>query len=81
MTKECTKSKKWYTASRDRVFKAVFVNDEYKELFECILKETLKETISIAKFHISLVGKQLVKRNIFYVRLIPLLVILLKKEI
>ena len=53
MTKECTKSKKWYTASRDRVFKAVFVNDEYKELFECILKETLKETISITKFHIT----------------------------
>ena len=53
MTKEYTKSKKWYTASRDRVFKAVFVNDEYKELFECILKETLKETISITKFHIT----------------------------
>ena len=28
MTKEETKLDKWYTASRDRVFKAVFVNDE-----------------------------------------------------
>ena len=53
MIKEYTKSKKWYTASRDRVFKAVFVNDGYKELFECILKETLKEIISITKFHIT----------------------------
>ena len=53
MTQEYTKSKKWYTASRDRVFKAVFVNDGYKELFECILKETLKEIISITKFHIT----------------------------
>ena len=40
MTKEETKLDKWYTASRDRVFKAVFVNKEDKELFECILKET-----------------------------------------
>ncbi len=53
MTQEETKLDKWYTASRDRVFKAVFVNEEDKELFECILKETLKETISITKFHIT----------------------------
>ena len=53
MIKECTKLDNWFTASRDRVFKAVFVNEEDKELFECILKETLKETISITKFHIT----------------------------
>ena len=35
------------------MFKAVFVNKEYKELFEFILKETLKETICITKFHIT----------------------------
>ena len=53
MIKEYTKLDNWFTAKRDRVFKAVFVNNKDKRLLECILKETLNKSVNIAKFHIT----------------------------
>lgn len=53
MIKEYTKLDNWFTAKRDRVFKAVFVNDKDTRLLECILKETLNKSVNIAKFHIT----------------------------
>ena len=53
MIKEYTKLDNWFTAKRDRVFKAVFVNDKDKRLLECILKETLNKSVNIVKFHIT----------------------------
>ena len=53
MIKEYTKLDNWFTAKRDRVFKAVFVNDKDKRLLECILRETLNKSVNIVKFHIT----------------------------
>ena len=53
MIKEYNKLDNWFTAKRDRVFKAVFVNDKDKRLLECILRETLNKSVNIVKFHIT----------------------------
>ena len=53
MIKEYNKLDNWFTAKRDRVFNAVFVNDKDKRLLECILRETLNKSVNIVKFHIT----------------------------